>query len=108
MDPGGIRRPTYDEGVAALCPHGLPASECLICPTLPRVATTGQTPQPHPRTSVHVAGLMAVIAIIGVAAWIVAGVVFAILHVLELVAVGAVAGWVGYRVGYFQGRRSGR
>ena len=98
--------------MAALCPHGLPASECLICPTLPGVAasgpTAGQALQSRPRTSMHVAGVVAVIAVIGVAAWIVAGVVFAILHVLELVAVGAIAGWVGYRVGYFQGRRSGR
>lgn len=108
MDPGEARRPTYHGRVAALCPHGLPASECLICPTLPQVATTTPAIQPRPRTSLHLAGVVAVIAIIGVAAWIVAGVVFAILHVLELVAVGAIAGWVGYRVGFFQGRRSGR
>ena len=104
MVPSEARRPTYHEAVAALCPHGLPASECLICPTLPRVAATERVPQAPARSSIHVAGVVAVIALIGVAAWIVAGVVFAILHVLELVAVGAIAGWVGYRIGLFRGR----
>jgi hypothetical protein len=94
--------------VAALCPHGLPAPECLICPALPQVATAAGAPQTRSRSSIHIAGVVAVIAVIGVAAWIVAGVVFAILHVLELVAVGAVAGWVGYRVGHFRGSRQDR
>ena len=94
--------------MATLCPHGLPASECLICPALPQVVQTGPAPRAHSRATLHVAGVAAVIAIIGVAAWIVAGVVFAILHVLELVAVGAVAAWVGYRIGYFRGSRSDR
>jgi hypothetical protein len=42
---------------------------------------------------------------IGFAAWVVAGVVFALLHVLELVAVAGVAGWAGYRFGRYRGRR---
>ena len=103
---------TYDEDVAALCPHGLPASECLICPALPAAAPVPEVAQvPQPRGSrfiLHAAGVVAAIALIGVAAWVVAGVVFALLHVLELVAVGAVAGWVGYRLGHFRGSRDHR
>ena len=92
--------------MAALCPHGLPASECLICPTLPQIAPTGRTPATRgPRFTVHVAGVVVAIALIGLAAWAIAGIVFALLHVLELVAVGAIAGWVGYRIGRFRGRR---
>jgi hypothetical protein len=48
-----------------------------------------------------VAGLVA----IGVGAWIVAGVVFALLHILELLAVAGVAGWAGYRLGHYRGHR---
>ena len=94
--------------MAAICPHGLPASDCLICPTLPQVAAPGRpaaTGSGRPRFALHAAGVAGAIAVIGVAAWVVAGVVFALLHVLELVAVAAVAGWVGYRVGRFRGSR---
>ena len=95
--------------MAALCPHGLPASECLICPTLPQVAPTAGAPERRHRCyTTHAAGVVAAIALIGVAAWVVAGVVFAVLHVLELIAVAAAAGWVGYRVGYFRGGRDHR
>ncbi|HEX4863692.1 MAG TPA: hypothetical protein VFV02_06445, partial [Acidimicrobiales bacterium] len=48
--------------------------------------------------------LMALLAI-GAAAWILAAVVFTILHVLELVAVGVGTGWVGYKIGHFRGSR---
>jgi hypothetical protein len=48
--------------------------------------------------------LMALLAI-GAAAWILTGVVFTILRLLELVAVGAGAGWVGYKIGHFRGSR---
>jgi hypothetical protein len=48
--------------------------------------------------------LMVLLAI-GAAVWILVGVVFTVLHVLELVAVAAGAGWVGYRIGHFKGSR---
>jgi hypothetical protein len=50
---------------------------------------------------------MALLAI-GAAAWILAGIVFTILHVLELIAVAAGAGWVGYKIGHFRGSRHPR
>ena len=51
-----------------------------------------------------VIALMALLAI-GAAVWILVGVVFTVLHVLELIAVAAGAGWVGYRIGHFRGSR---
>jgi hypothetical protein len=109
---------TYDSAVAPTCPHGLPPSECLICPTLPQPSGTSTTPStmPGPPTTaprhrgsvLHVAGMAGAIVLIGLVAWAVAGVVFAILHVLELLAVAAAAGWVGYRLGHFRGARSHR
>jgi hypothetical protein len=52
---------------------------------------------------------MAVIGVIALAvvAWFLAGAVFAILRVLELVVVAGLAGWVGYKVGHYRGRHSG-
>jgi hypothetical protein len=55
-----------------------------------------------------VAGVVAAVAVLGVVVWFVYGVVFGILHLLELVLVGAAAGWAGYRLGYFRGSRHGR
>lgn len=43
------------------------------------------------------------IVVIGLVAWAVAGVVFAILHVLELIVVAGAAGWGGYRLGHYRG-----
>ena len=51
-----------------------------------------------------VLALMVLLAI-GAAIWILVGVVFTLLHVLELIAVAAGAGWVGYRIGHFRGSR---
>lgn len=49
--------------------------------------------------------VLMVLLAIGAAVWILVGVVFTVLHVLELVAVAAGAGWVGYRIGLFKGSR---
>jgi hypothetical protein len=35
---------------------------------------------------------------------VVSGVVFSLLHVIELAAVALIAGWVGYRIGHYRGR----
>lgn len=51
--------------------------------------------------------LMALLAI-GAAIWILAGVVFTVLHLLELIVVAGGAGWVGYRIGHFKGARHPR
>lgn len=51
---------------------------------------------------------VAVLLAVGAAVWILAGVVFTVLHVLELIAIAAGAGWVGYRIGHFNGSRHAR
>jgi hypothetical protein len=97
--------------VASLCPHGLPETECLICPALPeRAGTRSAPPAERARHGVrlHVGGVVVAVAVIGVVAWLVAGVVFALLHILELLAVGLAAGWAGYRLGRFRGSRPRR
>jgi hypothetical protein len=45
---------------------------------------------------------------VGAAIWLLAGVAFALLHVLELLVIAAGAGWVGYRLGHWRGRREPR
>jgi hypothetical protein len=56
----------------------------------------------------HMALLVAALVVIGLVAWVVAGAVFAILHILELIVIAGVAGWAGYRLGHYRGRRAGR
>jgi hypothetical protein len=98
--------------VATTCPHGLPADQCLICPTLPAgsvasataAATTAAVPR-RQRGGLHVAGVVGALVVVGLVMWALAGVVFAILHVLELAAAAVVAGWAGYRLGHYRGRR---
>jgi hypothetical protein len=51
--------------------------------------------------------LLAAIAVIGLVTWIVAGAVFAMLHVIEIIVVAGVAGWAGYRLGHYRGRKRG-
>jgi hypothetical protein len=53
----------------------------------------------------HLVLVGAAIIAIGLAVWVVAGAVFAILRLLELVLVAGVAGWAGYRLGQYRGRR---
>jgi hypothetical protein len=55
----------------------------------------------------HVALLAGGLVAVGVVAWILAGVVFALLHIIELLVVAGVAGWAGYRFGLFRGRHQG-
>lgn len=97
------------------CQHGLPANDCLICKTLP--AQQSARPERAAKNlpdgtdakkgslGLHVAGVVVGIVVVGLIAWAVAGVVFALLHILELVLVAGVAAWAGYRIGRFRGRR---
>lgn len=90
--------------MASTCPHGLPADECLICPTLPDRRRASPAAR-HRGPGLHLAAAVAAIAVIGLVAWAVAGIVWAVLHVLELIAVAALAGWAGYRLGHLRGSR---
>ena len=48
------------------------------------------------------------VAVLAVLAWFLAGAVFALLRVLELLVVAGLAGWGGYRLGHYRGRHSGQ
>ncbi len=56
----------------------------------------------------RVLGTLVALALIALAVFALVGVVFTVLHILELVAVGVGAAWVGYRVGHFRGSRNPR
>ena len=49
--------------------------------------------------------VLGVIVVGGVLLWAFAGVVSLAFHIGEYVAVGAIAGWVGYKLGHARGRR---
>ena len=123
--------------MATTCSHGFSPDACLICRTLGSAQTATPDPSQmivrggsnlssepvsarpdavYPPATVHggrghwgtvVLVLMGLLAV-GAAAWILAGIVLSALHVLELVAIAAGAGWVGYRIGHFRGSRHPR
>ena len=123
--------------MATTCSHGFSTDACLICRTLGTTQTAtadpahmiargGSSPSSGPAPArpdavyplatvpgrkghwgTIVLVLMGLLAV-GAAAWILAGIVLTALHVLELVAIAAGAGWVGYRIGHFRGSRHPR
>jgi hypothetical protein len=50
--------------------------------------------------------VLGIIVVGGVLLWAFAGVVSLAFHIADYVAVGAIAGWLGYKLGHFRGRRS--
>ncbi|HUC14443.1 MAG TPA: hypothetical protein VMS00_08320 [Acidimicrobiales bacterium] len=50
--------------------------------------------------------VLGIIVVGGVLLWAFAGVVSLAFHIGEYVAVGAIAGWLGYKLGHARGRRS--
>jgi hypothetical protein len=50
--------------------------------------------------------VLGIIVVGGVLLWAFAGVVSLAFHIAEYVAVGAIAGWLGYKLGHARGRRS--
>jgi membrane protein required for beta-lactamase induction len=77
---------------------------------LPERARLGhEVGQHHHRSPTLTA--VAVVAALGVTAlvaWVVAGLIFSVLHVLEIILVGIAAAWAGYRVGHWRGSRHPR
>jgi hypothetical protein len=45
------------------------------------------------------------VAVVVVGAWFVLGLFLAVVHIIELLAVAIAAGWAGYRIGLYRGRR---
>jgi Flp pilus assembly protein TadB len=65
---------------------------------------------PEPRHSsglgLKMFGLLALAVVAIVGAWIIVGLVLAVLHIVELIAAALVAGWIGWMLGVHHGRRS--
>ena len=91
----------------ATCPHGLSRDTCQICQVLePTAVPAGR------RAGLGRAGMggnLAVVALLAVVGFVVLGWVaaafFAVLRIVELLAVAAGAGWVGWKLGVQQGKR---
>jgi hypothetical protein len=119
--------------MAGECIHGFAPGTCLICQTLdkPQVATrkrartevepvSGTQVEPHsgprvvpkeaPPTGSHVkmAGVVIAVIVVFVAAWVALHLVFAVLHIVELIGVALIAGYVGWLAGVRHGRRMAR
>ncbi len=116
--------------MAGECIHGFAPGTCLICQTLdkPKVATgkrsrtevepvSGAPVEPHsgprvvpkeaPRTGSHVkmAGVVIAVIVVFAAAWVALHLVFAVLHIVELIGVALIAGYVSWLAGVRHGRR---
>jgi Flp pilus assembly protein TadB len=93
------------------CPHGLPRASCEICRVLEPASLDARPRRPARRGS-GLPGNLATVVILAVVGVVVVGWVaaafFAILHIVELLAVALGAGWVGFKLGVHQGRRSRR
>ena len=89
------------------CPHGLPRDKCQICQVLEPTAVPAGRRAGLGRA--RLGGNIAVLAIAAVVGFVVLGWVaaafFAVLRIVELLAVAAVAGWVGWKLGVQQGKR---
>ncbi len=114
--PSAAPVPRCHDGVMGdrgLCPHGLERASCLICrtlaPTGPRPARLDQDRVAERRRSFGVGRTLAVLPVVAVAgllvvSWV-AAFAWALIRLVELVAVALVAGSVGWRLGVRHGRR---
>jgi Flp pilus assembly protein TadB len=105
---------SHHGGVANTCIHGFAPGTCLICGTLAGRPSPPLRPDaivaPRERRSsgvgLRVAGFLTIAVVALIAVWIVAGFVFAVLRILEVVAVAVVAGGLGWRLGVRHGRHT--
>lgn len=97
------------------CPHGLTATTCLICETLtpsrrPEAAFAADPDRGSVRRRSRGLGsglaVLAVVAVVGllVVSWV-AALAWALIRLVELVAVAVVSGWICWRLGVRHGRR---
>ena len=96
------------------CPHGLDRGTCLICSTLglnglptgrPEVIVSAP-PRRRPRVGLLGGAVMALVILVAV--WLAIGLVWSLVRGAELILVGALCGYIGYRVGRFVGRHEAR
>ena len=93
----------------ATCPHGLSRDKCQICQVLEPTAVPAGRSGPRPaRERAGLGGNLAVVAIVAVVGFVVLGWVvaafFAVVRIIELLAVALIAGWVGWKLGVQQGK----
>jgi hypothetical protein len=91
------------------CPHGLPPKTCQICRVLEPTAVPACRSGRRPATRRGgLGGNLAALAVVAVVGFVVVGWVaaafFAVLRIVELLAVAAVAGWVGFKLGVHRGK----
>ncbi|HEX6475879.1 MAG TPA: hypothetical protein VF005_01295 [Acidimicrobiales bacterium] len=115
----------------ATCLHGLQPDTCLICQTLatkpastparaskrdrgdrsprslPALGPEDRGPD-RPARRFSVAGALALLLATVVVAWVVVAAIWTTFRVVELALVAAAAGWLGWRLGVWHGRRLGR
>lgn len=93
------------------CPHGLDPATCEICRVLQPTPVLSARPSSPGRSGGRRLPSLATIVVVAILGFVVVGwvaaAVFAVLHIVELLAIAAVAGWVGFRLGVLRGR-SGR
>ena len=112
----------------ATCAHGLDAATCLICSTLAAGTTTstpitapsavpggrvevvrpGKAAHAHRPRTLGLVGWMVALIAVALLGWWVLGLIWAVLRIVELVAVGIVCGYGGYKVGVISGRHQAR
>ena len=89
------------------CPHGLDRATCEICQVLDPTVLPARARQPA-RRGAFPGGLatVAVVVIVGfvVLSWVAAA-FFAVIRIVELLAIALVAGWVGFQLGTRRPRR---
>ena len=86
------------------------AAEPLAMAMGTAAASLATRPEPQPsgtkRSSGHQAlAILALIVVGGLCLWIFSGLFTLAFHIGEFVAMALVAGWLGYRMGHFRGRR---
>ncbi|HWC37388.1 MAG TPA: hypothetical protein VG476_02610 [Acidimicrobiales bacterium] len=114
----------------ATCLHGLDQGSCLICQTLatkpsappapakadrrgraprslPALGPEDRGPE-RPARRFSVAGALALLLAAVIVGWVVVAALWTTFRVLELALVAAAAGWLGWRLGVWHGRRLGR
>ncbi|MHB8467019.1 MAG: hypothetical protein ACYDH6_15115 [Acidimicrobiales bacterium] len=96
----------------------LDARTCLICSTLGATTVTATPPTTAPsavpggrvevmgQRSHHLGlvGWLAVLIALALVGWWILGLIWAVLRIVELVAVGLVCGYVGFKLGVIAGR----
>ncbi len=116
----------------ATCLHGQAPGSCLICQTLATKPAEAPKPKPEkahrlgraprslpalgpedrgpdrPARRFSVAGALALLLATVIVVWVVVAALWSTFRIVEFALVAAAAGWLGWRLGVWHGRRIGR